>query len=179
MSLSSRSSLGVESAATGHFLRALHGALPTTCVLEPHGPRGAARVRRARGGGLPQEPPADEVIQSGDGLEADCLAKVALPDGFDWSVAASGTGVYFVAEAETEQEVPIRAALTQTTRRRASLLNTHLPSTSSTTNSAEHYPDGSTHYMLGEADGTLNRTVPVQKLLQLERLLCFLTGRAR
>lgn len=207
-----------------YFLRALHGALPTTCIntdvlLEPHGPPGATRMRRvfpsdssfrdvyaaarkrftdntlSRGRSLQQGPPADEVIQFGnalggakappytstvfEGLEADCLAKVALPHGFEWSVAASGTGVYFVAEAETEQGVPMRTALTQTTGRRASLFNTRPPLSSSSTNSAEHYPDGSTHYMLGEADGTLNRTVPVQKLLQLERLLCFLTGRAR
>lgn len=47
------------------------------------------------------------------------------------------------------------------------------------TSSAVHYPTGATHYIIGEAYGPLNldaadASMPVQKLLQLERILCLI-----
>lgn len=119
--------------------------------------------------------PNDYVKRSYEEIEVDCLAKICLPPLFTWQTDAaqsSSFDISFFADNKRDQQVPIAPGASA---RRPSFASS-IASTSSvqSTESAKHYPDGASHYIVGEAYHTMGSNVPFQKLLQLERVLRFL-----
>lgn len=129
-------------------------------------------------GTRPDGKPNDYVKGTYEEIEIDCLAKVCLPPGFEWmtdSAQSSSFDVSFLAENKHDQQVPVHSSQEAASTRRASITSS-MSATASvlSTQSDKHYPDGASHYIVGEAYHTMGSTVPFQKLLQLERVLRFL-----
>jgi len=114
-------------------------------------------------------------------LEIDSLVKLAVPPTAVWAAdpsAAKGTGgelFRIVATGHAPLPAMPSAAIKVMVRAPDAALNDSL-----STATAHHYPPLASHYVVGETYGPLNHAgsaaakTPIQKLLQLERILCFL-----
>ena len=114
-----------------------------------------------------------------DEIEVDSLAKVCLPSDFVWQTDTAQSRSYnvaFFAKQGDGQTVPVRREPdTPPMRRASSAASVDSPRSAKSTSSAAHYPEGASHYVIGEAYNAISSLLPpFQKLLQVERTLRFL-----
>ena len=120
-----------------------------------------------------------------DDIEIDCLIKIpAQPGGVWYCDPTAPSGLCHIVESGTQPLLPRPVA-----EEVAMLASVFVPAVgaddeSKSTNTMLHYPPGSTQYIIGEAYGPLNEAttstmMPVQKLLQLERILCFIQAKEK
>ena len=115
-------------------------------------------------------------------VEIDCLVKMPALPGSIWTRDPSSSSELFHIRAaghEALQPAPPRGAAAAPA---AGLPLAGADNERLSTTSALHYPPGSSHYIIGEAYGPLNldtagASKPIQKLLQLERILCFILAK--
>jgi hypothetical protein len=116
-------------------------------------------------------------------LEVDCLVKVIAPEDSHWTRdPASASDIFHI---RATGHGPLSEALASPAAAAAvarPTLPTGVFDDSLSTATAVHYPQGATHYVIGETYGPLNlegagASTPIQKLLQLERILCFILAK--
>ena len=130
-------------------------------IEPPQRPSPIAGVALQFGGGaaLPgtMDPPK-YTSRNYDKLEVDCLAKVKLPLGFEWSRADAASAVYLIEAEEGRQALPVYPTAAAAAgdgsgsgMRRVSLTEKPAPGSPGPTATAHHYPHDATHYIVGEA----------------------------
>ena len=120
-------------------------------------------------------------------LEVDCLVKIAATPGAQWTrdpSAVAGEQLVRITK-EGHEQLPEAPAPIPDPRHERQPPPHEAANERLSTATAVHYPPGASHYIVGEVYGPLDsrspsaRATPIQKLLQLERILCFLLAKER
>ena len=118
-------------------------------------------------------------------IEIDCLVKLPAPAGSIWTRdQASASDLFHIRATGHEPLAPAPPPAAAAAAGGRPALPAGAFDDKLSTITALHYPPGATHYVIGEAYGTLNlegagASTPIQKLLQLERILCFILEKKR
>ncbi len=123
-------------------------------------------------------------------IEIDCLIKISAAADSIWTCDPTASSeLYHIRRSGREPLARTAAPSAPLASLASAAAAASMPPSSASndklsTTSAIHYPAGATHYVIGEAYGRLDldaadASTPVQKLLQLERILCLLLEKER
>ena len=111
-------------------------------------------------------------------LQADCLVKIPFLHALEWRVDPAAKRPVWLLTQDGVRTLPAHLAFNRSLHSGPPRDGSSVVSDESTCTS-KHYPSGATHYVVGEVynshgDSPIKGT---QKLLQLERMLCFLCAK--
>ena len=109
-------------------------------------------------------------------VQADCLVKIPVLDTLEWRTDPAANRPVWLLTPDGVRNLP-RITLVRAPSH--ALLDAVSVMSDDSTCTSKHYPSGATHYVVGEVYNphSDSRIKGTQKLLQLERMLCFLCAK--